>query len=133
MRKFLIGMSIFVGIIVLMGTFFFITIKNNMQTILEINLETIDFTDYEDGTYLGKYYYEDQIGATVNVTISDGKITEIEILEHLTGLGQEAENIINDVISEQTIEVDAISGATTSSKVLQLAIQDALLGGETDE
>ena len=37
-----------------------------------------------------------------------------------------AEKIVNDVISEQSSEVDAVSGATVSSKCIIKAIENAL-------
>jgi uncharacterized protein with FMN-binding domain len=72
------------------------------------------------------YYGDNQIGATVEVTISSGKIDDIIMIDHITGKGDDAVTIIDRVISQQTLKVDAISSATTSSHVIKLAIQDAL-------
>jgi uncharacterized protein with FMN-binding domain len=67
------------------------------------------------------------------VTLSNHEITEIVITRHDNGQGQAAEAIIDDVTSEQTLLVDAIAGATYSSKVILLAIHDALSGGGSSE
>jgi uncharacterized protein with FMN-binding domain len=65
--------------------------------------------------------------AIVKVTIQDQKITYIEILEHDAWKGKKAEPIIPQrIIDQQSTDVDAVSGATNSSKVLMNAVQDAL-------
>jgi|GEM_PF-1809046 len=126
--------KILLGFIILMiigGTIMWIKLNQNMNTIKEIPIENIDFTSYEDGIYEGLYYYEDQIGAKVEVHIKDGIIDNIVLVDHVYGLGQKAESIIDQVILEQSIDVDYISGASTSSKVILLAIDDAMKGNES--
>lgn len=56
------------------------------------------------------------------------KIIAINILEHRNGMGSKAEAIINSVIQAQSLQVDAITGATGSSTVILKAIEDALDG-----
>ena len=56
----------------------------------------------------------------------DGVIVSINLLEHGNERGKRAEEIIGDVISEQKIDVDAISGATNSSNVIKKAIEKAI-------
>ena len=104
----------------------FIGLSQNMKEIRTIPITDIDFSKYEDGTYQGLYYYENQIGATVELHIEDGKAVSIIFLDHKYGLGGKAEIIIEDIIEEQTLLVDDISGATTSSHIIKLAIQNAL-------
>ena len=66
--------------------------------------------------------------ATVKVTIEDQKIVDIEVLEHKAMLGKKAEPIVPQrMIDAQSTDVDAVSGATNSSKVLMNAVQDALV------
>ena len=55
--------------------------------------------------------------------------TKEQLLEHQTGLGGKAEAIIDQVIQNQSLEVDAVSGATTSSKTILKAIENALQSG----
>mgnify|MGYP001051152538 CR=1 FL=1 len=85
----------------------------------------IDLTSVEDGTYLG-YYSIPLISVKVEVTVINHQITEIVILEHKNGQGKDGESIINDVINHQSIDIDFISGSTYSSKVILLAVGDAL-------
>ncbi|NBC30920.1 MAG: FMN-binding protein [Spirochaetes bacterium] len=84
-----------------------------------------DLTSIEDGTYAGGY----DGGFTVvdlTVTVSDGAMEEIELLRHDNGRGEPAEAIIDDVLREQSLEVDTISGATISSKVILKSVERAL-------
>ncbi|MEC9485351.1 MAG: FMN-binding protein [Candidatus Izemoplasma sp.] len=128
MKKIILrGSLIFISLIVIFGVIITITLSLNMREIRALPITDKTISSLEDGTYDGSYYYqEDQLGAHVEVTIKDGLIIDINLLEHITTRGQDAEEIIDDIITEQRIDVDAISGATTSSHVIKLAISDAL-------
>lgn len=60
--------------------------------------------------------------ANIEVEIKDGEIVSISLLEHRNERGKRAEDIIDNVIAEQKIDVDAISGANLKG-VLQSQIQ----------
>ena len=126
MKKVLIVASGFIGVIVIIASIFWMGLSSNMTKIKNVPIYNLDFTLYNDGVFEGSYYYEEQIGATVLVEVSNGEVIDITILEHLAGKGTIAEVITEDIIRNQTLIVDDISGATTSSHVLKLAIQDAL-------
>jgi uncharacterized protein with FMN-binding domain len=81
-----------------------------------------------DGTYLGE---QDNIPVTamVEVVFKDGAIAGIEVLKHSHGPGHGADAIIGRVIAAQSLKVDAISGASLSSKVMLKAIETALEKG----
>ena len=57
-------------------------------------------------------------------------IVSASLLEHRNERGKQAENIINNIISEQKIDVDAISGVTNSSNVIKKAIETAIKNGQ---
>ena len=67
--------------------------------------------------------------AVVRVEVSDHEIRGIEILEHQESYLPQAEMIAGDVLRSQSLEVDAISGATLTSDTVKKAIEDALLQG----
>lgn len=117
-------------VLAVIASLFALQLSRNMATIRAIDIPAIDRSTLDDGTYRGTYYYEDQIGATLDVTIQDHQITDIVIIEHLCGKGVIAEAILEDMIRSQTLDVDDIAGATTSSHVLKLAVADALKGDE---
>lgn len=62
------------------------------------------------------------------MSVKNGKIADIDILEHKNGRGKSAESIINKIVDEQKINVDAISSATNSSIVIKKAVENALRG-----
>ena len=65
--------------------------------------------------------------ATVRVTIDGQRITSIEILKHSAMKGKKAEPILPQrIIDAQSTAVDAVSGATNSSKVIMNAVQNAI-------
>ncbi len=87
----------------------------------------IDIADVSDGIYVGEYDV-DFIYAKVEVTVEDGEIVSINILEHRHERGKAAETVIEKIIEEQKINVDAVSGATNSSTVIKKAVENALKG-----
>ena len=95
------------------------------QTVSEISIEEINILDIPDGVYVGEcdanYIY-----TKVEVTVHSKKITSIRIIEHKNERGRAAEAVLEEIISEQRIDVDAISGATNSSIVLKKAVEKAL-------
>jgi uncharacterized protein with FMN-binding domain len=90
-----------------------------------IAVKTPDFASLADGTYRGSYD-AGLVKATVDVLMVDARIDKVIIVQHKCGLGKPAEVIVNDVVREQSLEVDAISGATRSSMVILKAIEVAL-------
>ena len=84
-----------------------------------------DLTQLADGLYRGKHNVFPVL-VTVDVTIRDHRIEQIDLVRHINGQGSVAEVIPGLVVETQSLQVDAIAGATYSSKVILLAIEDAL-------
>jgi uncharacterized protein with FMN-binding domain len=79
-----------------------------------------------DGIYEGSYK-GGLNEASVKVTIRDKRIANIEIVEHSTWKGKKAEPVIpKRIIDKQSTLVDAVSGATNSSRVIMNAVQRAV-------
>lgn len=77
-----------------------------------------------DGIYTGEVDVV-LIQAEVEVEIADGAIQDIR-LAHQHDRGERAEVIVRSVIEAQSLQVDLITGATDSSKVILKAIENAL-------
>lgn len=88
----------------------------------------IDMSKVEDGIYEGHSELGPVI-VNVKVIVEKGKIIGIEILEHQNGLGQAANVIVEDMVDQNTHDVDAVSGATVSSEIIMNAVNDALQKG----
>ena len=95
------------------------------EIIAGIEIVTPDVSLIYDGVYNG-FFDAVLVSAKVGVTVKDHVITEIVINEHKNDRGKDAEVITEDVIARQSLEVDVISGATNSSKVILKAIEIAL-------
>ncbi len=95
--------------------------------ISRLPIAAIDLEQIDDGTYAGEYD-TGIIKAQVKVEVKDHKIVAVEIVEHISGWGGEAVNITDRIVAAQSLQVDTISGATLSSKVILKAVEDALLG-----
>ena len=89
---------------------------------------SIDLSKIADGVYYG-HSETDLVKVEVQVTVTDGTIKDIEIIKHECGKGRPAEAIINDMMKNNEIEVDAVSGATMSSEVIKDAVRNALRSG----
>lgn len=111
-------------IIVLIGGFLLI---KNME-LPHITIENIDFNNLEDGTYDGRYDTK-LVKAKVRVIVKDRSVISIKIIEHKNGMGKKAESILDNVVEQQTLLVDVISGATLSSNVLIKATEKAIVKG----
>lgn len=92
--------------------------------------KTQDISDMNlaDGTYegTGRGFGGD---IKVEVGVEDGKVANIEILDHdetKNIAGSALEEIPESIIDAQSVEIDNISGATISSKGIKAAVMDAL-------
>lgn len=98
------------------------------QDAKNISLSMPDLSDMQNGEYIGEYSIA-PVFVKVEVSIYEHQITNITILQHDKGLGTPAERIVNDVVDAQSLDIDAVSGATVSSKCILKAIENALETG----
>lgn len=115
-------LCVFVG-----GAFYLKKVNDYQQKVHNTVFCDVDLSTVPDGIYIGEYDV-DFISAKVEVTIEQGQIASINILEHKNDRGQAAEAIIDEIIAEQNLDVDAVSSATNSSTVLKKAVENALTG-----
>ena len=124
-KKLLVGVAaaVFLGLIAL--TVYLKSVWDYKQAVQEISIGDVRISDVADGVYIGECNVN-FIYAKVEVTVQNKEIEKIRILEHKNERGQAAETIVDQIVSEQKIDVDAISGATNSSKVIKKAVENAL-------
>lgn len=91
-----------------------------------LTIHTPDFSIISDGKYEGAYD-GGPVQVRLVVQVTDHTITNIEILKHDCGKGRAAESIIDSILQIQSLEIDAISGATVSSKAILKAVELALV------
>jgi uncharacterized protein with FMN-binding domain len=94
----------------------------------KLTVEDVTVHQVKDGTYEGSQDFS-PVTASVRVTVSAGRITDIVMLSHGHGPNHGADAIFPRVIVAQSLAVDAVSGSTYSSKVVLKAIETALKKG----
>lgn len=107
------------------ATIYFEALGEYQEKIDNIEIGEIDLSNVADGDYTGEYN-ANLVYCKVIVSVKDNQIINIEIVEHHNNRGKNAEVIIDDVVSFQSLDVDTISSATNSSKVILKAIENAL-------
>lgn len=97
----------------------------NLPKPQRVSDSSYDLNLLSDGIYEGECD-NGLVFVKLEVNVQNHEISNVKILEHDNGMGQPAEAIINNVINSQSIEVDAVSGATFSSQTILKAIENAL-------
>lgn len=101
-------------------------VNSYKKSVADITVSDINLSNIPNGVYDGAYDVG-YISAKVEVVVNNGTIEKISLLEHKNEKGAPAEVIIDNMIKEQKIDVDTISGATNSSKVIKKAVENALI------
>lgn len=100
------------------------------KKVAEIEIHNINAQNISDGIYTGEYDVQ-YIYAKVKVTVKDEKIEDITLLEHRNERGKSAESILDTIVEKQQVEVDAVTQATNSSRVIMKAVDNALEKGKS--
>lgn len=125
-KKALVTVLVMIAVVAVAGfALYFVSAKQLQTAMEEMTYTHTDAANVPDGTYVGECDVT-LVYAKVQVTVKDGQMTDIQLLEHDNGRGSAAENIVEVVMDKQTIAVDDVSGATISSKVIRKAIDNAL-------
>jgi len=113
-------------IVLIIGICVIMRYKNYQDKVSAMSFSEVDISSLADGIYIGECDV-DVIYAKVEVAIQNGMIIDLKILEHRNERGGKAGAIIDEIMEEQRLDVDAVSSATNSSKVIRKAIENALL------
>lgn len=111
-------------ILVIMGFTAFNIIKLNKirsMPIKNVDLKKIENRTYDGQAKVGSYVYK------VKVEVKDNKIISIVALDNRKSpYVTYAEGVFKKIIKQQKIDVDAVTGATTTSKAFMKAVENAL-------
>jgi uncharacterized protein with FMN-binding domain len=93
-------------------------------------INDIPLSDIIDGTFRGDFNYGD-FTYEVEVIVQEHVIKDIKILENRqdSEYARKATAVVNNVLKAQSLNVDVVTGATTTSKALLKAIENALAKG----
>lgn len=124
----LIVVSVLLVIGLFAGGLYLKSIGDYKAKVAALTFDEIDLSKIDDGIYEGQCD-TGVVRARVRVTVRDHQMESIELLEHENGRGTPAEAILDQMVRTQTTAVDAVSGATSSSKVIRKAVENALAAG----
>jgi uncharacterized protein with FMN-binding domain len=121
---------IVVAIALAVGIRFLVSFNSYKSTVAAIQIKGVDLSTIGDGEYYGDCD-TGLVSAKVRVVVKDRVITELELLEHHNGRGKAADVLPETMLKEQRVDVDTITGATSSSNVIREAVYNALTGERT--
>ncbi|AFS79420.1 FMN-binding domain protein [Gottschalkia acidurici 9a] len=98
------------------------------KQIESLKIENVDIDNVKDGEYIGESKVV-WLSAKVKIIVKDHQIQDIEILEHIEQKGKDAEKVVARILEKQSLDVDTVTGATYSSKIILKATEDALKKG----
>lgn len=107
------------------GISFYRGVGKKYDKVQEIPIEEISVEGLADGTYTGEYTFE-TLYAKVQVIVKGEKIKKIVLEDFVTEKGEDAAGIVSSIVENQSVMVDDVSKATDSSRVIKLAVMDAL-------
>jgi uncharacterized protein with FMN-binding domain len=126
----LVVVPVVIAGIILAGAVIISSLEKNLKQLADLKIADVDVTKLADGKYGGSFSAF-PVSAEVIVTIANQKIADIDLVKHVTGQGQAAEILPAKVVESQTLDLDSVSGASYSSKVILKAIENALIAGIT--
>lgn len=124
-KKILKVLLIILIVIIVIGVIFVPIDIKKQKEVRNLSIEKVDLTKLEDGKYTGNYK-KYRWNYNVEVTINNHKITDINIINDMYNNDKFNNELIGNVIEKQNVDVDTVSGATISSKVMLKAIENAL-------
>lgn len=120
-----VGVVALVLILVLAGVLIWVTRGLNYKN---LKIGKVDLSKVPDGTYKGSFS-GGRFSNTVRVTVKNHKITNIKVVKDVQfNKASTTQKIFDEVIKAQSTQVDAVTGATVTSKVYLKSIQNALSG-----
>ncbi len=123
--KILKVIMIILTIIVIIFLFVFLYLLQGLKDGENVAINSIDTATLADGVYSGQYQggrWSNQL----NVTVENHRITAIEITDDITFAQKDvSDELFDRVIAEHNTTVDAVSGATVTSKAYLKAIENA--------
>lgn len=123
MKKIIIAVVVIVVLLIVA----FVLITNGLSEGKNVALDGIDLSVVPDGVYNGTYEHGRWTN-TVSVHVENGVITGIDIVDDVFGakIIDCSEEIFRRVMGTQSTQIDAVAGATVTSKAYLKAIENAI-------
>jgi uncharacterized protein with FMN-binding domain len=127
-KKRRIALWIVLGVVAFLVIFSASFLMMGQGTIKEMTIGNVSAAEVPDGTYTGNFDGY-RWSNTLQVTVAGGKITGIEMIkDQSVAVPDVSGKLFAAVVEKQSLQVDAVTGATVSSKAYLKAIENALAG-----
>lgn len=111
---------------IIIALFFIGCASKEMMMVRQMEIQNVDTKNIQDGEYIGSFSYSG-FEYKIKTIVQGQRIIDIQILQNRdTKHAKSAEGVIPEIIKKQSPNVDAISGATTTSKALMKAVENSL-------
>ena len=119
---------IVIGIAVFMATAY--PMLKEQAEVRKMPIHEVDLAKVKDGIYRGDFTYGN-FTYEVEVAVQDHEIKHIDFFKNRSEgeHAKKAEGVVEKVLKAQSLKVDVVTGATTTSKALLKAIENALTNG----
>jgi len=124
-----VWLKVFIGFIGILGLIVIVAIivlMNGMEKGKVVEINQVNLENVEDGTYSGSYDLT-RWSNTVEVTVVNHRIEKIEVIDDvMIQLDELTQRLFNNVIMNQTLDVDIETGSTVTSLAYLKSIENAL-------
>lgn len=121
--KILISVVVLIVVIIVGGIIY---LSSGLKDGENIQINEVKLSNLEDGVYEGQYE-AGRWSNTLNITVKNNKITNIEIVDDVTfSIPKVNDELFTNVINAQNTTVDAVTQATVTSKAYLKSIENAL-------
>ncbi len=133
--KIIKGVFVTLGIILLIGILivgvFTVYILTGKEQTLGLSIGSAELSAISDGVYTGEYEAS-RFSNRVEVTVQNHTITAITVLKPQPFMADETVAALTErVTQQQSLSVDAVTGATAHSKAFLKAVENALTRPES--
>jgi uncharacterized protein with FMN-binding domain len=120
---------IIIGIVLLIGMLGFVFASFGLKEVRNMVIKDIDLAKVPDGVFTGKFH-KARWHNEVEVTVRDHRLAEIKSLNKLKDAGSKkiVDGAIAAMLAKQSVQIDAVSGASVNTKAFQKAVENALTG-----
>lgn len=123
-------LKIFITLIILIAVMIagvMISLTQGLEAGKNIEINGLNMTNIEDGTYKGKYEFG-RWSNELEVAVKDNIITDIKVVSDVKyAKSAVSDKLFAEVIEAQDTKVDTVSGATVTSKAYLKSIENALI------
>jgi len=105
-----------------------VSIHDEVKRFKQLVIAHIDPAAAPDGEYTGQCPFWKRFMYRVKVTVKSGKMTHIDVLENGTenAYAKKGMGVVGRMLEKQSPKVQAVTGATVTSKALMKCVEKAL-------